>query len=125
MILNKFENRPQYFTRPKNSDEVSPARGIQGAAARRLSARALSQGHDLTKHDRFYSRNSFIEFLTLDEVSTPRLMTQRAAVERTNDLGWLAANQCVPSHHVLALRGLTGGWGALPPDQPAMDDQRA
>jgi hypothetical protein len=39
--------------------------------------------HDLTKHDRFYSRNSFIEFLILDEVSTPWLMTQEAAVTRT------------------------------------------
>ena len=41
--------------------------------------------YDLTKHDRFYSRNSFIEFLKLDEVSTPRLMLHSVAVTRTID----------------------------------------
>lgn len=93
-----------YLVKKFGENEGSrPRCGVRTTAALRQSGITMFNRHDLTKHDRFYSRNSFIEFLTLDEVSTPRLMTQRAAVERTNDLGWFASLS-LPSL-VLALRG--------------------
>jgi hypothetical protein len=88
------------------------------AATTPLGAPPLSN-YDLTKHDRFYSRNSFIEFLKLDEVSTPRLMTQRAAVTRTIDLATLSLP--LPA---LAPRGWRGSRGGARCEKN-LDDQRA